>query len=189
MSADDMLVDVALAQHVLEKHVVPMTASPASISPSLLLAAPRVNSNVSPYITRSASAASLHAAVSGRSTAAGIDSINGVNVSALSHTTVARETSHASISATTAADLTNITGPSSGAVGLDIEIMDIMHRDSHVHLCVDPTADSFHGRWLVEIWFFGLFWGAPCANRCLNMLDHRHLVSKPSNSGIDCQQK
>jgi hypothetical protein len=59
-------------------------------------------------------------------------------------------------------------------------------RSSHVQLCVDRTEDSFHGRWLVEIWCGGLLWGAPCATNCLNLLSSR--LGMTSHSG-DCGVK
>jgi hypothetical protein len=48
-------------------------------------------------------------------------------------------------------------------------------QSSAVRFCVDFTENSFHGRWLVEMWFLGLLWNAPCANRCYNLLKtHLH---------------
>ena len=55
----------------------------------------------------------------------------------------------------------------------DVAPLDGPHCSSHVQLCVDRTVDSFHGRWLVEIWCGGLFWGAPCASTCLSLLEER----------------
>jgi pimeloyl-ACP methyl ester carboxylesterase len=42
-----------------------------------------------------------------------------------------------------------------------------------VQFCIDPTDNSFHGRWLVEMWCLGVLWGAPCANRCLGLLEQK----------------
>jgi hypothetical protein len=54
---------------------------------------------------------------------------------------------------------------------------------AHVQFCVDRTANSFHGRWLVEMWCFGLYWGAPCAHRCLGLLELK-LVSPATTKPV-----
>lgn len=51
---------------------------------------------------------------------------------------------------------------------------------AHVQFCVDNTHNSFHGRWLVEMWCMGLHWGAPCVHRCLGMLERKLTVPCPS---------
>lgn len=53
--------------------------------------------------------------------------------------------------------------------------------DGYVHFVVDETLDSFHGRWLVEIWFAGLITGSPCANYCAQFL-YKHLLPEKYNS-------
>lgn len=49
-----------------------------------------------------------------------------------------------------------------------------------VQFCIDPTDNSFHGRWLVEMWCFGVWWAAPCASRCLDLLMHDLNLAYPN---------
>lgn len=37
-------------------------------------------------------------------------------------------------------------------------------------LITDNAANSFHGRWLVEIWFLGPLWKSPCSLKSLKLL-------------------
>ena len=48
-------------------------------------------------------------------------------------------------------------------------------HDYYVQFCVDSTLNSFHGRWLVEMWFLGggILWNSPCACNCLSLLEFK----------------
>jgi hypothetical protein len=51
----------------------------------------------------------------------------------------------------------------------------LLQDGSHVQLVVDSTPRSFHGRWLLELWYLGggVLWRSPCASKALGMLRQR----------------
>jgi hypothetical protein len=58
------------------------------------------------------------------------------------------------------------------------------HKDEFVQFYEDSTVNSFHGRWLVEIWSLGLLWDSPCASACMGLLYKNLQKNIPSASFI-----
>jgi hypothetical protein len=53
----------------------------------------------------------------------------------------------------------------------------------------DTTMHAFHGRWLVELWFGGYFWHAPCCNNCFNVLFSKLRQSRTTKSSFGAEEK